>query len=57
MSTPLFAPGKYNVIKDGKVWSIVPDTLERTIAVIQLLESRMDRNTQHSPYTILPATK
>lgn len=57
MSTPLFAPGKFNVIKNGEIFSDIPDTLEGCIALLQLLESRLDRYTQHSPYTILPATK
>lgn len=46
---------QYNIIKDGKIWTIAPVSLEQCIKTIQLLESGLDRNTQHSPYTILPA--
>ena len=46
---------EYNVIKNGKIWTIAPVSLDQCIRTIRLLESGLDRNVQHSPYTILPA--
>jgi hypothetical protein len=44
---------EYIILKNGKrLETFRPDTLELTIAVIQHLEAMMDRNIQHSPYTI-----
>jgi hypothetical protein len=42
----------YIVLKSGKSMGSFIGTLDQCIKAIQLLESGLDRYTQHSPYTI-----
>jgi len=41
----------YQVLRNGKVLSPAM-TLEKCVQTIRILEQRLDRLTQHSPYTI-----
>jgi hypothetical protein len=44
---------EYIILKDGKLLETFrPDSLEMAVEVVRHLEAMMDRNTQHSPYTI-----
>jgi hypothetical protein len=42
----------YEVLKNGKPMGSFIGTLDQCIKAIQLLESGLDRYTQHSPYTV-----
>jgi hypothetical protein len=43
---------EYIILKNGKATDFGRRNMEDTINLIRLLESSLDRNTQHSPYTI-----
>ena len=43
---------EYIILKNGKATDFGPLNMEDTINLIRILESTLDRNTQHSPYTI-----
>ena len=48
---------EYIIFKNGKQLSFKPRSMEETIKMIQMLESTLNRLTQHSPYTIHLATE
>ena len=45
----------YTVMHNGTAL-VNCDNMETAIRFVQSLESNLDRNTQHSPYTIVKAT-
>lgn len=46
----------YQILKNGKVLINAQD-METAVTFMKSLESNLDRNTQHSPYTIGHASK
>lgn len=42
----------YQVLRNGEPMKRSQGTLQQVVSLIRLLESGMDRLTQHSPYTI-----
>ena len=48
---------EYIILKNGKAMDFGPRNMEDTINLMRLLESHLDRLTQHSPYTIELATE
>ena len=48
---------EYVIFKNGKQLSFKPRSMADTIKMMQLLESTLNRLTEHSPYTIHLATE